>query len=1060
MPEAGRPVSNRPVDVVVRPGAPPETAPRVVVGTSVAGRPLPSNLWIFDTTEPEDPHWVGAASVSDGAVDGTLLRLAEHRDRIYALVQRKGVVIVDLDVAESLFEAPGDATANYAGMILGLNTEGQGWAFEATESVIPIPVDASAHWVLSDFDVTDAAVDGRQQPVVLVAGENWTTDECRLIVGRPHGTGGEQGSDDLLAWIELSLGDPPDEEPLCPVVIAIGRSGGRDIAALGVGKGTSFTNATEWGLAIYSIDDPLQPELLSYLALEDMPDLSDIVLDGPIAVLASRGGGSRLVNIETPEAPYVVAAAEGLAGRLSQDGAGSYYSTLDSYSAGAAAGVHTLDTAPKCELLSLATPRLSLRAVYDPTTESLCDSGDVLTFYVCEPAHVTLDIFGETINPPYVLDHQTALSSIESEYLAPGLHTIRVPFGKIGQALDTVRTFTLRAVSAVDPLKEKELQGTVANSLVNRAVLPVGHTFVKGVDLMDGHLVRQATDMSVPGRHIGIEVTRSYSSAARNEDGVMGAGWSWNFASAVTPSGEPGCAVYNVATPDGSSQTFHSPDDGETFTRAKGYHTDLTRDADTGEYVFTSKAGVRYHYTEPVDPQEPDGPYRLDWIEDPHEDRVEVLYDLEGRPSEIREVDHEDRPVRSIRVRYREVEGYDRIESISSSLGHYVTYEYGDHGNLMGVVRHGRNLPGEADAEDQAETYAYWPSERDPHQLSAVVDANQTRVEYEYFDEGELFPGEGNIPFLIPNREEFVKRVIEAPANSVERAETVFEFDYQDFNSLQVVRNTVTDPRGNDTFYELNLQGSPERIEQANPGGLPRITEFDWYPNDILKEEEREILPGGTGQVRTFSYDVEGNLETETVTKDGETAVTTYAYDLTFNKLTYRMDAEGNETSWSLTPDGDIDLQTDGVGNVTDYEYDDEGVLESVTDPRGHITQHIDPDSFGRARAAVRTYLQEARPLLAERWDDGSLFLSRNGRRLREISVRTIVKRAGEKAGLEVTTHVLRHSYATHLLKGGADVRHVQKLLGHKDISTTALYTKVDATSLGRVLRRCHPRGR
>lgn len=114
----------------------------------------------------------------------------------------------------------------------------------------------------------------------------------------------------------------------------------------------------------------------------------------------------------------------------------------------------------------------------------------------------------------------------------------------------------------------------------------------------------------------------------------------------------------------------------------------------------------------------------------------------------------------------------------------------------------------------------------------------------------------------------------------------------------------------------------------------------------------------------------------------------------------------------------------------------------------------------GRARVAVRTYLQEARPLLAERWDDGSLFLSRNGRRLGEMSVRNVVKQAGEKIGLTVTTHVLRHSYATHLLKGGADVRHVQKLLGHKDISTTALYTKVDATSLGRVLRRCHPRRR
>jgi integrase/recombinase XerD len=114
----------------------------------------------------------------------------------------------------------------------------------------------------------------------------------------------------------------------------------------------------------------------------------------------------------------------------------------------------------------------------------------------------------------------------------------------------------------------------------------------------------------------------------------------------------------------------------------------------------------------------------------------------------------------------------------------------------------------------------------------------------------------------------------------------------------------------------------------------------------------------------------------------------------------------------------------------------------------------------GRAHAALEEYLREARPLLAERWDDGALFLARSGRRLGPMSVRTLVKRCGLKAGVALSTHVLRHSCATHLLQGGADVRHVQKLLGHKDLSTTAIYTKVDTTGLRAVLRRCHPRER
>jgi len=114
----------------------------------------------------------------------------------------------------------------------------------------------------------------------------------------------------------------------------------------------------------------------------------------------------------------------------------------------------------------------------------------------------------------------------------------------------------------------------------------------------------------------------------------------------------------------------------------------------------------------------------------------------------------------------------------------------------------------------------------------------------------------------------------------------------------------------------------------------------------------------------------------------------------------------------------------------------------------------------GRARAAIETYLREARPGLTEREDDRSLFVSRHGTRLGGMSIRAMVRRYGLSVGVKLSTHVLRHSYATHLLQGGADVRHVQELLGHKDVSTTALYTKVDTSTLAKVLRRCHPRER
>ncbi len=67
---------------------------------------------------------------------------------------------------------------------------------------------------------------------------------------------------------------------------------------------------------------------------------------------------------------------------------------------------------------------------------------------------------------------------------------------------------------------------------------------------------------------------------------------------------------------------------------------------------------------------------------------------------------------------------------------------------------------------------------------------------------------------------------------------------------------------------------------------------------------------------------------------------------------------------------------------------------------------------------------------------------------------------AAVRLGPPPSTHVLRHSYATHLLQGGANVREVQELLGHRELSTTAIYTKVDTRGLAAMLRRCHPRER
>ncbi len=110
----------------------------------------------------------------------------------------------------------------------------------------------------------------------------------------------------------------------------------------------------------------------------------------------------------------------------------------------------------------------------------------------------------------------------------------------------------------------------------------------------------------------------------------------------------------------------------------------------------------------------------------------------------------------------------------------------------------------------------------------------------------------------------------------------------------------------------------------------------------------------------------------------------------------------------------------------------------------------------------TRRYLKDLRPRLARSGDGRDhfrLFLSFSGRPLERVAVWQIVKRAAARAGLKgVHPHVLRHSFATHLVIGGADLRVVQELLGHADIGTTQIYTQVDRTRLREVLRRFHPR--
>jgi integrase/recombinase XerC/integrase/recombinase XerD len=117
------------------------------------------------------------------------------------------------------------------------------------------------------------------------------------------------------------------------------------------------------------------------------------------------------------------------------------------------------------------------------------------------------------------------------------------------------------------------------------------------------------------------------------------------------------------------------------------------------------------------------------------------------------------------------------------------------------------------------------------------------------------------------------------------------------------------------------------------------------------------------------------------------------------------------------------------------------------------------------ALAALRDYLDRARPALrqapgAPAGTEEALFLSRSGRRLSTSDVRRRMRLWTQRAGTggEATPHSLRHSFATHLLDGGADLRAIQEMLGHASVSSTQIYTRVESARLRRAYARSHPR--
>jgi RHS repeat-associated protein len=628
---------------------------------------------------------------------------------------------------------------------------------------------------------------------------------------------------------------------------------------------------------------------------------------------------------------------------------GQYYGQLRLKEVSAAYADVTSDRfpLPVCSLLDLETPVVQVRLTRDPVNGRACGSGNKLRFSLCRPARVTLTVKGQPFTGSLDGGAPQVLADLE---LPAGEHFVLVPAGLPELEAEEQAPFSVEARDVEDPTQVAVAPGVIELSLNNRSVLPVGHTFVKGVDLLDGHLVQQSTDLKVPGRHLGLELTRTYSSAGWSDEGPLGGGWALNYGSGLFEDGE--CGLVTVVTPDGGSQVFQSDNGLLSFRPQKGYHTRLEREGSV--YRFIDKAGNVHHFESP----DPNGRPRLDFIEEPHGDRLVFTYDGESLLTKVAEVQPDAGEVRALTFSYKPFDGFPRIVHAEiAPLGISVEYEYDARGNLVKATRDGRNLAGDPAAEPRVEKYGYLAvgspaaasfDMRQEHQLVEVTDPNGHRRDYAYYGESDRLPGEvdGRLPgggLLFTEKWELVKEVVEHPDLALS-IRTQFSYDAGEVIARSQWKTTVRDGRGDDTLYVLNGNGSPLEIREP----LGKTTRMTWAPDDILKTSETDA----NGRVTEFEHDPRGNLKLERIlTADLGPVVTEYRYDSRFNKLTWKKDAQLRETTYTIdTETGDLLKITDAVGNATDYGYDAHGRLQTVTDPRRHVATHSDHDSFGNAR--------------------------------------------------------------------------------------------------------------
>jgi RHS repeat-associated protein len=547
---------------------------------------------------------------------------------------------------------------------------------------------------------------------------------------------------------------------------------------------------------------------------------------------------------------------------------------------------------------------------------------------------------------------------------------------------------TLKASPVNNPYSE-EISGTIRVGQVDDDLRKPGSTVVNGVEINSGNLAVSENDVSVKGRGLSLEFTRSYNSQNADSLGTLGYGWNHNYQILLIHS----AGKYRLSGGEGSGQTFLEsnlkPD--RTIKAEKPYLGSLVKNID-GTFDYLTKSQTKYHFRRVVEQGNPDELLSdLEYIEEPNGNRISLFYDTDRLLKTVKDSSNQ----RSLNFEYEQadnifaqvnpgdvIQGFEgcpktsqfkqitgrleqsvskkvyRIKQVkgSTNLGQLeINYVYDSDGNLISATRIGNDA-----ARNWKYDYNPTPNNSNlkyAHLLESVKSPNnpdEVVTKYEYFFADTAPPRVS---------------IISMPKSAGNFITNTFSYTF-DTNTNLINGATFTDGNNNTpTIYSL-VNGRVETITAPNNA----VTYLKWTDFGQIKETTDPEL-----KKTIIEFDNNNNPTTQILSGGAESIQTITTFDAKFSKMTKFTDGRGNATDYAINSlNGNVDKITLPNLRTVDFRYAANGDLLEVTDQYGTKTVFSNYDSYGNPQTITKQLGGNQTQVISQTFDDRSRQLTKN----------------------------------------------------------------------------------